>query len=116
MFLHSHAEDDAFWNSWMESHSPALRSLEAVAICHARDWFQCRLHPHAVQQIATLPISMASWLDRFSGSALENMFRQNKDVLWLHLSLLQSNAGRLAIFKRTLIPPKIASLMLLSFK
>jgi len=109
VFLHSHAKDDAFWNSWIESHSPALRSLEAVAICHARDWFQCRLHPHAAQQIATLPIPTASWLDRFSGSALENMFRQNKDVLWLHLSLLQSNADRLAILKRTLIPPKIAS-------
>ena len=109
-FLHTHAEDDTFWSSWVQLHSPALRSLETIAIRHAYEWFRCRLHPYVARQIATLPASTATWLDRFSDSAIENMFRQNKDVLWLHLSLLESNRDRWAIVKRTLIPPKIASL------
>jgi len=110
IFLHSHADDDTFWSRWIEQHSPALRSLEMIAICHARDWFQCRLHPYIEQQIRDLPVSTATWLERFSNSSLENMFHQNKDALWLHLNLLQSNRDRWTLFKRVMIPPRIASL------
>lgn len=110
VFLHSHAEEDAFWSDWLVSHSPSLRSLEALAFYHARAWFGCRIHSCVEQEIARLPASQLGWLERFSGSSLENMFHQNKDVLWLHLSLLSSREDKWKIFRRILIPPRIASL------
>lgn len=109
VFLHSQAEEDAFWSDRLVSHSPSLRSLEALACYHARAWFGCRLHSNVEQEIARLPASQLGWLERFSGSSLENMFHQNKDVLWLHLSLLSSREDKWKIFRRILIPPRIAS-------
>jgi hypothetical protein len=109
VFLHSHANDDAFWQSWSETHSPSLRSLEAIAFYYARAWFGCQLHFHAEREIANFPASRRSWLKRFSGSALEVMFRQNKDSLWLHLSLLPSRREKWEIVRRMLIPTRIGS-------
>jgi hypothetical protein len=109
-FLHSHAEDDAFWNDWLSLHSPSLRPLEVIAFYHAREWFGCSLHPYVQEEIARLPESQLQWLEHFSNSALENMFHQNKDTLWLHLSLLSSKRDQWEIFRRTLIPPRVASL------
>ena len=109
VFLHSHADDDAFWQSWSEIHPPSLRALEAIAFYHAQAWFRCRLHPQVEREIAGLPAAQLSWLQRFSGSALEVMFRQNKDSLWLHLELLSSSDNKRNILRRTLIPPRIAS-------
>lgn len=108
-FLHSHADDDAFWSCWNELHSPYLRSLQAIAFYHARAWFQCRLHPQAEQEIAALSTSRLAWLERFSNSSLENMFAQNKDEVWLHLSLLSSRNEQWRILKRTLVPPRLAA-------
>lgn len=109
VFLHSHAHNDIFWYSWRTLHSPALRSLESIAFYHARAWFQCRLHPSVEQEIHNLPFAQLTWLERFSGSALENMFHQNNDSLWLHLSLLTSRKEKWKVLKRTLLPPRIAS-------
>ncbi len=108
IFLDSHANDDAFWQSWCETHSPSLRSLEAIAFYYAQAWFGCRLHPQAAQEIADLNVIQKSWLQTFSGSALEVMFHQNKDSVWLHLSFLSSHWDRWKILKRSLIPPRIA--------
>jgi len=108
-FLDAHAEDDAFWQSWCEIHGPSLRSVEAIAFYYARAWFGCRLHRQAAQEIANLPVTQQSWLQRFSGSSLEVMFRQNKDSVWLHLSFVSSRRDRRKILARCLIPPRIAS-------
>lgn len=109
VFLHFHANDEAFWQSWSETHSPSLRSFEAIAFYYARAWFGCQLHPQAEREIANLPAARRSWLKRFSGSALEVMFRQNKDSLWLHLSLLPSRREKWEIVRRMLIPARIGS-------
>lgn len=103
-FLHSRADDESFWQTWSQTHSPSLRSVEAIAFYYARAWFDCRLHPLAAQEIDILPSARRSWLQRFAGSALELMFEQNKDFLWLQLSLLSSQREKLRILGRTLIP------------
>jgi hypothetical protein len=108
IFLNSHADDDAFWQSWCELHSPSLRSFEAIAFYYARAWFGCRLHRLAAEEIASLGVTQQSWLQRFSGSSLDVMFRQNKDSVWLHLSFISSPSDRWKILKRCLIPPRIA--------
>jgi len=108
-FLDSRADDESFWRTWNETQSPSLRSLEAIAFFYAHDWFNCRLHPFAANEIDILPASHRSWLRCFAGSALEVMFEQNKDFLWLQLSLLSSHIEKLRLLKRTLIPGRVLS-------
>jgi hypothetical protein len=110
VFLHSNANNDSFWQSWSETHSASLRSFEAIAFYHARAWFGCQLHPQVEREIASLPTARQSWLQRFSGSALEVMFQQNKDSLWLHLSLLSSRREKWKILMQTLIPARVKPL------
>jgi hypothetical protein len=116
VFLHSHADNNVFWQSWSETHSPSLRSFEAIAFHLARDWFGCQLHPQAEREIASLHTARRSWLERFSGSALEVMFRDNKDSLWLHLSLLSSSRERWKVFRQTLIPHHVMPVRSLSIR
>jgi hypothetical protein len=110
VFLHSHAEDDSFWQLWHESHSPALRSYQAIAFYHAHSWFDCRLHPLAAHEIDRIPASRQSWLLRFSDSALESMFLPNKDSLWLHLSFFTSPWDKWKLLRQVLLPRQIGSI------
>jgi hypothetical protein len=110
VFLHTHADDDKFWRAWNEQHSASLRTMGAVVFCYARAWFNCRLHPVAVQEIERIPAMRRSWLRHFSGSALEVMFEQNKDVLWLQLSFASSPMEKLRVLRETLIPVRIGSI------
>jgi hypothetical protein len=109
VFLHSHANDDEFWQSWNGTRSASLGPFAAIAFYHARAWFGCLLHPVAAQEIDRLPASRLSWLQRFSGSALEVMFEQNKDSLWLQLGFLSSRSEQWRILRRTLFPSRIGS-------
>ncbi len=109
-FLHFHADDETFWRSWVETHSSSLRVFEAIAIYYARAWFGCRLHPLAALEIDRLPPKLRSWLQWFSDSTFENMFEQNKDSLWLHLTFLSSRNQKWKILKRGLIPAHIGSI------
>ncbi|MGD0628853.1 MAG: nucleotidyltransferase family protein [Terracidiphilus sp.] len=106
-FLHSHANDEIFWQKWSKTHSESCGPLAAIAFYHARAWFGCLLHPLAAQEIDRLPASRRSWLQRFSGSALEVMFEQNKDALWLQLGFLSSRKEQWGILKKALIPSRI---------
>ncbi|MGP8175627.1 MAG: nucleotidyltransferase family protein [Terracidiphilus sp.] len=110
VFLHSRADNETFWQTWNETHSPSLRSFEAIAFYYARAWFDCRLHPLAAHEIDRLPATRRSWLQCFAGSALEVMFEKNKDSLWLQLSFLSSRREKWKILRRTLIPARIASI------
>jgi hypothetical protein len=110
VFLHNHADDEAFWQLWNQTHSPSLRSLQAIAFYYARTWFDCRLHPLAACEIYQLPPAPRSWLQRFAGSALRVMFDENKDSVWLQLIFLTSPREKWKILTRTLIPPRIASI------
>ncbi|MGC2501132.1 MAG: hypothetical protein WA400_03325, partial [Silvibacterium sp.] len=110
VFLHSHATDDAFWKDWSETHDPSLRQLEAIAFYYAHAWFDCRLHQQVENAIANIASVQQRWLHRFAGSALEVMFHQNKDSVWLHLSLLESFSKKLILLKQTFVPTHISSI------
>ncbi len=107
VFLHAHADDEPFWETWHETHSPLLRSYAAIAFHYARNWFGCLLHPLPAHEIDSIPAMRHSWLNCFSGSALELMFHPNKDSVWLHLGLLASQQERWKLLKRTFIPAVI---------
>ena len=106
-FLHSRADDDAFWRLWSDAHSPSLRSHEAIAFYYARAWFGCRLHPLARHEIDSMSATRKSLLHCFCGSALELMFHANKDSLWLHLSLLSSREEKWKVLRRNFIPASV---------
>lgn len=108
-FLHSHANDDAFWSTWSETHDASLRSMEAIAFYYAHAWFNCDLHQQVREEIASISPTQQQWLRRFDGSALEVMFHQNKDSVWLHMSLLKTSGAKRALLKRFLIPTTISS-------
>jgi len=109
-FLHTHANDDVFWITWHETHDASLRSLEAIAFYYARAWFDCDLHWQVETEIENFSTKQKQWLRRFSGSALEVMFHQNKDSIWLHMSLLKSSEAKRKLLKRFLIPATISSI------
>jgi hypothetical protein len=109
-FLHSSANNETFWQTWNETHSPSLRSFGAIAFYYARSWFDCRLHPLAAHEIDKLPATRLSWLQCFSDATLERMFDENKNSVWLHLSFLSSRREKWKVLRRTLIPARIASI------
>lgn len=104
-FLHSHAHDETFWECWSQTHTLSLRSLEAIAFFYARAWFGCQLHPQAERAISNIPAARQSWLHRFSSSALEVMFQENKDNLWLHLTFLSLPMQKWKVIRQNLVPP-----------
>jgi Uncharacterised nucleotidyltransferase len=108
-FLHTHANDDAFWAAWSETHNASLRSLEAIAFYYARAWFNCDIHRQIQKEIANISPAQRQWLRRFVGSAFEVMFHQNKDSVWLHLSLLKSSKAKRTLFRRFFVPSTISS-------
>jgi hypothetical protein len=108
-FLHAHADDESFWQEWQAAYSPQMRSCQAIAFHHARSWFDCRLHPLASGEIDKLPKNQRSWLEYFTGSALESMFQHNKDSLWLHLNFVNSLKEKSKIVRLALIPSTLGS-------
>lgn len=104
IFLHAHAKDDAFWQRWRSDHSDSLRRREAIAFSLAIAWFRCEAHDEVHTAIADMSPAVTTWLERFSGSSLEGMFRLNKDYIWLHAALLSSARDKGRVLKRALIP------------
>jgi hypothetical protein len=108
-FLHTRADDDAFWATWNETHDASLRSLEVIPFYYARAWFNCNLNRQVQKEIANISPAQQQWLRQFAGSALEVMFHQNKDSIWLHMSLLKSSVAKRTLLKRFFIPATISS-------
>lgn len=102
-FLHTH-DDPAFWRSWRGHHSPSLRRLEAVAFLLAHSWFACALPDEPREAVAQLPPAVHRWFDLHRWSPI---LGNNKDELWLHLSLLESRGARIAVLRRRLIPASL---------
>jgi len=103
-FLDIHARDDEFWQSWGSTHDSKMRSLQAIAFYLANAWFNCDLSPAVRDEIAALSTPVEDWLDRFAFSPLTCMFNENKDRMWLHLSLLDSAGQKRHLLRRTLFP------------
>jgi MFS family permease len=102
--LHNNAANDELWNEWLTRHAPGLRRVEAVALRLAESWFGCEMAPAVCDEIAKLPAAAQTWFDEFAASPATSLFLPNKDELWLHLSLLESTADRLAVARRRLLP------------
>ena len=109
-FLHMNAENTEFWKNWRELHDDSLRGAEAVSFRLALHHFGCSLPAEVETEINQLPISAKVWFHNYGDSPFSSSFRENKDVVWLHLALLHSRRDkRLVLFKR-LFPSRIPAL------
>ena len=109
-FLHTHAEDEAMWQSWQVTHDDSLRSLQAISFYLARDWFHCRCAAPVDCEILAIAKPVREWLERFSGSTLSGMFRPNKDGVWLHLALAGSPLDKCRVLANTLAPFRLPAI------
>ena len=103
-FLHRTRNDGRFWKLWRESHSPELRTLEALVFQLVHTWFGCHLDRFVRVEAQSLPAGAFRWLNEFSLSPLKQAFRPNKDELWLHLALIPSFYRKLQVLIRRLFP------------
>lgn len=106
-FLHTKANDESFWTSWLELHEPSLRSLQAISCRLAGHVFDCQLSDAVQSEIDCMPVAVNAWFERFSDSPLNNEFKWNKDLIWLNLSLLKSSREKRGLFFNRLFPPRI---------
>ena len=105
-FLHTNSENNSFWQNWRDLHDPTLRSLEAIGFRIAKNWFACDTSEQVTVEINNLTPPIQQWFQRFSSSPLAAQFHSNQDVLWLHVSLLESSRAQAAIVRQRLLPSR----------
>src|SRR5262249_36056439 len=103
-FLHTNADDAAFWRKRQELHHDSLRSLETVCFRLAKEWFACRLPEEVEKETWSLPAGVKQWFQTYADSPLKALVRPNKDALGLHRSLLESPSDRRSILWKSLLP------------
>jgi hypothetical protein len=102
-FLNAHHAPE-FWREWQRLHPPSTRRLESIAFLLAKTWFACRLPDQVQDAIDQLSPSIRRWFEIYGWSPIESIFAPNKDELWLHMALLDSNYDRFDVLRRRLIP------------
>jgi hypothetical protein len=102
-FLHRTAYANSFWKDWQTA-TTGPRVAEPIAFRLACDWFGCRVHPVAREEIERLPKEVDRWFRLFTFSPVLAMERPNKDELFLHLTLAQKATDRFRIAARKLVP------------
>jgi hypothetical protein len=103
-FLHEHADDETFWQTWVARHDASLRGLQVISFWLAREWFNCSWASAIDVEVSRIPSPVQKWLNRFSESPLTGMFHPNKHGVWLHLALLESRWDRLLVLGSALLP------------
>lgn len=98
----SHVEE--FWRAWQVQHSATLRAKEVLAFDLARRCFGCRIPDAADEVICRLPREQRSWLAQFGHIPMEIPFRESKDAVWLHWSLLKQGGARITLIRRAFLP------------
>ncbi len=103
-FLHLNADNHEFWKGWRETQDDSLRRLEAVSCLAALHCFACRLSEEVREETERLPRAAKLWFEQFKDFPVSWQFLPSKDWLWLHLSLVESNADRFSILRKRLFP------------
>jgi hypothetical protein len=106
-FIERKASREDFWLEWQRQHSDALRAKEVIAFDLARRCFGCPIPEHAQEVLDRLPRQQSSWLERFGQIPLEIPFRECKDAVWLHWSLLKEDGGRSTLIRRAFFPNRL---------
>jgi hypothetical protein len=105
--LNRRAHDEAFWQTWTQTHDPQLRALQVIAFQFAARWFGCTLSAEAERDRRALPKPVQVWFENYAFSPLVNLVEPNKDILWLHMALLPRRMDRFAVALRKLVPMRL---------
>ena len=100
-FLRARGDDEPFWAQWLNLHDPNLRTLELTGLRFAAEWFGA---PDKLAPAGCLPGNVEAWFRDFAWSPIANLAGGNKDVVWLHLALLENWRDRAAVLRRKLAP------------
>jgi hypothetical protein len=106
-FLDANADNEVFWKEWGYLHDRSLRRIEAVAFGLAAGWFACRIPEEVRKEIDDLPAAAQQWFHEYAHSPLASLLHPNKDALWLHLSLLESDRDKRMVFYGSLLPVRV---------
>lgn len=108
-FLHKQAGNNRFWRKWSELHDDSLRRLEAISFRLAFQCFHCHLSAEVQTEIDRLPAAVHRWFELYADSTLALSFGSdnNKDTLWLHIALLDSQRDKQTVFLQRLLPTRI---------
>ena len=109
-FLHTFADDRAFWQRWRILHHDSLRHLEAISFLLASQWFACRLSEDAQEEVDRLSPAIHQFFRHFSKSGLSTEFGRTKDGLWLHLELLESKSEKAAVLFERVVPVQASTI------
>jgi predicted MFS family arabinose efflux permease len=109
-FLHANGDNEEFWSNWRTLHDDSLRCTEAVSFRLASHFFACRASEEVECEINRLPVATKVWFQEYADSPFSRSFRENKDALWLQLSLIDSPRDKRTILFNGLIPTRIPSL------
>jgi len=106
-FLHRNAENEHFWQEWIQLHDRPLRQWEAIAFRLAVQCFACDVAPEVADHMKQLPGFIDKWIVHYADSFLNPRENLTKDALWLHLALIDSARDKLAVGLRVLVPMKL---------
>jgi hypothetical protein len=106
-FLNKKSNDGHLWSRWQAQHSETLRSKEVIAFELARQCFGCRMPDAAREVLGRLPNAQRAWLKHFGRMPMELPFRENKDSVWLHWSLLGQSGHRKTVIRRAFFPNRL---------
>jgi len=106
-FLHGRRKDEAYWRLWLAEHSENLRLKEAIAFELARQCFGCDLPEATKEQIGRLSKEQKAWLTQCGRMPMTRMFKESRDALWLHWSLVNDWKKRKVLLRRNFLPNRV---------
>lgn len=106
-FLDRKMHDEEFWRRWQTQHSADLRAKEVIAFNLAAQCFGCDMPSAAREVFDELPWEQRSWLEDFGHVPMVLPFRENKDAVWLHWSLLRGSHPRRVLIRRAFFPNRV---------
>ncbi len=106
-FLDRKMHDEGFWHRWQTQHSEDLRAKEVIAFELARQCFGCHMPEVAHEVLDSLPREQMSWLKCFGRMPMALPFQENKDAVWLHLSLLRESRHKRTLLRNTFFPNRL---------
>jgi hypothetical protein len=107
-FLDRSAGDDPFWRAWTVTHSPRLRTMQAVAFSLAAAWFSCKVPDAARAEIECLSRELRNWIETCCCAPLGTLFRRTRDGRLLQFLLAETRESRKKILWKALGPGRIS--------
>jgi hypothetical protein len=105
-FLDNHAEDDAFWRSWIADVNAPLRNLCTCGFALAAHVFQPHWPAALDSERNALPFKARRWIERH-GPVVLDRDRPGKEQVFLQLAFVHGAGNKAIVLQRRLAPMRI---------